>query len=129
MRAAQRIVVRDVAELGHGQARSFVFEDGGHEARGFVLMLRDGDGGHGELVAYRNRCAHVAFDLDMGTGQFWSAKLGRIYCRTHGACYEPRTGICDWGPCVGKGLEALTVEAQGADAVVSIPAEPGMADP
>jgi nitrite reductase/ring-hydroxylating ferredoxin subunit len=126
-RAAQRIVVADVAGLAHGQARAFVFDDGEHEGRGFVLMLREAaEGGEPgpeveELVAYRNRCAHVAFDLDMGTGEFWSGKLQRIYCRTHGACYEPRTGICDRGPCVGKALEKLAVERQGQDAVVSIP--------
>lgn len=127
MRPQQRIVVADVASLAHGQARTFVFDDGEHEGRGFVLMLREPDASgreREELVAYRNRCAHVAFDLDMGMGEFWSAKLQRIYCRTHGACYEPRTGICDRGPCVGKALEKLAVERQGGDAVVSIPAEP-----
>lgn len=123
MRAAQRIVVAEVAGLEHGQARTFVFEDGGYEGRGFVMMLRE-EGRDEALVAYRNRCAHVAFDLDMGTGEFWSAKLGRIYCRTHGACYVPRTGVCDRGPCVGKALEMLEVERWGRDAVVSIPAEP-----
>lgn len=122
----------DVASLAHGQARTFTFDDGEHEGRGFVLALRwPKDAGppvervaeRVELVAYRNRCAHVAFDLDMGTGEFWSAKLGRIYCRTHGACYEPRTGICDRGPCVGRGLERFEVEPQGQDAVVLVPAE------
>jgi nitrite reductase/ring-hydroxylating ferredoxin subunit len=124
MRAAQRITVPNVAELAHGQARTFVFEDGGHEGRGFVMMLRGPDGEGEALVAYRNRCAHVAFDLDMGTGEFWSAKLGRIYCRTHGACYEPRTGICDRGPCVGRRLEKLAVERAGPDAVVWVPVLP-----
>lgn len=124
MRAAQRITVPDVAALAHGQARTFVFEDGGQEGRGFVMMLRGSEGAGEELVAYRNRCAHVAFDLDMGTGEFWSTKLGRIYCRTHGACYEPRTGICDRGPCVGRRLEKLAVEREGRDAVVFVPAEP-----
>ncbi len=117
----QRIVVRDVASLEHGEARGFTFDDGGCEGRGFVLMLREpGGDADGELVAYRNRCAHVAFDLDMGTGEFWSRKLGRIYCRTHGACYEPRSGVCDRGPCVGGRLEAFTVERQGADVVVLV---------
>lgn len=125
MRAEQRITVPDVASLEHGQARTFTFEDGGYEGRGFVLMLR-GSGGE-ELVAYRNRCAHVEFDLDMGTGQFWSAKLGRIYCRTHGACYEPRTGVCDRGPCVGASLERFEVERRGRDAVVRVPAQAGEA--
>lgn len=109
----------DVASLEHGEARTFTFEDGGHEGRGFVLMLRYGD--EPELRAYRNRCAHVAFDLDMGTGQFWSTKLGRVYCRTHGACYEPRSGICDRGPCVGRRLEAFEVRAEGDGAIVRIP--------
>lgn len=122
-RAEQRIVVPDVGSLAHGQARTFAFDDGGHEGHGFVLMLRYEAGAAEELVAYRNRCAHVAFDLDMGTGEFWSAKLGRIYCRTHGACYEPRTGICDRGPCVGRGLERFEVERQGQDAVVLVPAQ------
>jgi nitrite reductase/ring-hydroxylating ferredoxin subunit len=134
MRAAQRIVVPDVDGLAHGQARTFVFDDGEHQGRGFVLMLREPsasetDGTTGQLVAYRNRCAHVAFDLDMGTGEFWSRKLGRIYCRTHGACYEPRTGICDQGPCVGGRLEPFAVERRGQDAVVLIHAEPAHADP
>jgi nitrite reductase/ring-hydroxylating ferredoxin subunit len=124
MRAAQRITVPEVAGLAHGQARTFVFDDGGEEGRGFVMMLRGADGTGEELVAYRNRCAHVAFDLDMGTGEFWSSKLGRIYCRTHGACYEPRTGICDRGPCVGRRLEKLPVERAGPDAVVLVPAHP-----
>ncbi len=124
MRPAQVITVPDVVGLEHGQARTFVFDDGGREGRGFVLVLRWDEGSAALLVAYRNRCAHVAFDLDMGTGQFWSAKLGRIYCRTHGACYEPRTGICDRGPCVGRRLERFVVEPHGDDARVRIPAEP-----
>lgn len=133
-RAAQSVRVPQVADLQHGEARPFTFDDGEHEGRGFVMMLRDdqgqdgahseGDRGAAQLVAYRNRCAHVAFDLDMGTGQFWSSTLGRIYCRTHGACYEPRSGVCDRGPCVGRSLEAFVVERQGDDAIVRIPAEP-----
>lgn len=121
-RPAQRIVVEDAAGLGHGQAHRFTFDDGEHEGRGFVLMLRDEQGE--QLVAYRNRCAHVSFDLDMGTGQFWARPLGRIYCRTHGACYEPRSGVCDRGPCVGARLEKFAVERAGDGAVVLIPAEP-----
>ncbi len=115
----QRIVVADVAALEHGQAHGFEYEDAqGHPARGFVMMLLDE--AEPTLVAYRNRCAHVSFDLDMGTGQFWSSKLHRIYCRTHGACYEPRTGVCDRGPCVGARLEPLSVERDGDDAIVRI---------
>jgi nitrite reductase/ring-hydroxylating ferredoxin subunit len=120
-RPAQRIEVTQVAGLSHGEARTFSFDDGEAKGWGFVLMVRDDQGE--QWVAYRNRCAHVSFDLDMGTGKFWSRKLGRIYCRTHGACYEPRTGICDQGPCVGERLERFEIEPRGEDAVVLIPAE------
>ena len=120
--ALQEIRVSQVGGLAHGEARAFSFDDGGHEGRGFVLMLRDEQGE--QVVAYRNRCAHVSFDLDMGTGEFWSRRLGRIYCRTHGACYQPRTGLCDRGPCVGASLQAFEVRLDGDDAVVRIPAEP-----
>ncbi len=122
MRPDQQIVVPGAASLPHGQALTFTFDDGPHEGRGFVLRLVQDD--RETLVAYRNRCAHVSFDLDMGTGQFWSARLGRIYCRTHGACYEPHTGRCDQGPCVGASLEKFEVERRGADAVVRIPGAP-----
>ena len=84
-------------------------------------MLRDAQG-QGSLVAYRNRCAHVPLDLDMGTGRFWAQKVDRIICRTHGACYVPATGLCDRGPCVGARLEAFAVRQDGSDAVVTIPA-------
>ncbi|MCH9688005.1 MAG: Rieske 2Fe-2S domain-containing protein [Deltaproteobacteria bacterium] len=118
----QEVRVPGVATLEHGQARTFVFEDGDYEGRGFVMALRDETAL--TLVAYRNRCAHVSFDLDMGTGQFWSSKLSRIYCRTHGACYEPRTGVCDRGPCVGAALESFAVVRDGDDAIVSIGGRP-----
>ncbi len=120
-RPEQSIEVADVGTLAHGEARTFTFDDGEYEGRGFVLRVIDDAGD--ALVAYRNRCAHVSFDLDMGTGQFWTQKLGRIYCRTHGACYEPRTGICDRGPCEGAGLEKFEVQVQQGGAVVLIPAE------
>jgi nitrite reductase/ring-hydroxylating ferredoxin subunit len=63
----------------------------------------------------------VGFDLDMGTGRFWSAKVERIYCMTHGACFRPHDGICDAGPCVGEALERFAVRLDGEDALV----EPG----
>ncbi|MEM7153392.1 MAG: Rieske 2Fe-2S domain-containing protein [Myxococcota bacterium] len=121
--APQQVRVPEVDSLEHGDARTFAFADGEDEAQGFVMMLRDAQG-QGSLVAYRNRCAHVPLDLDMGTGRFWAPKVDRIICRTHGACYVPATGLCDRGPCVGGRLEAFAVRQDGSDAVVTIPASP-----
>jgi nitrite reductase/ring-hydroxylating ferredoxin subunit len=107
--------VPGVASLEHGEARKFPYVRGEEVAEGFVLRVGE------ELVAYRNLCAHWHVDLDMGEGTFWSERMGRIYCKTHGAMYEPQSGICDRGPCVGGQLEKFGVRVEGDDALVSIP--------
>jgi nitrite reductase/ring-hydroxylating ferredoxin subunit len=56
----------------------------------------------------------------MGTGRFWSAKTSRIYCMTHGARYEPTTGLCDAGPCVGARLRKFTLRVDGNDVWVQV---------
>jgi nitrite reductase/ring-hydroxylating ferredoxin subunit len=38
-----------------------------------------------------------------------------VECRAHGAHYEPRTGLCVRGPCVGARLVEVTVEQVGED--------------
>ncbi len=110
--------VAEVDALAPGEAKTFSFDRDGERVEAFVLRVP----GEGDvLVAYENRCAHVGLDLDMGTGRFWSPKTGRIYCMTHGARFEPLTGECDAGPCVGERLRALAVRRDGRDAVVAIP--------
>ncbi len=105
--------VPGASRLGEGEARTFAYVEAGELREGFVLCTG------GRLMAYRNRCPHLGVDLDMGTGAFFSAKLGRIYCHTHGATFEPATGRCDAGPCLGQALEPLGVRVEGEDAVVS----------
>jgi nitrite reductase/ring-hydroxylating ferredoxin subunit len=108
-------VVADVAALGHGEARVFHYVRLGQVEQGFVLRVHD------RFVAYRNLCAHWHVDLDMGEGEFWSERLQRIQCRTHGAAYDPFSGVCELGPCVGARLEPFALELRGKDAVVRIP--------
>ena len=106
--------IEGVASLAHGEARSFAFEREGETLGGFVM--RHGDA----LVAYVNRCPHWGVDLDMGSGRFYAAKVDRIVCCNHGALFQPRSGVCDMGPCAGQGLEPLAVRCEGPDAVVSV---------
>ena len=42
----------------------------------------------------------------------------RFYCSTHGALYEPDTGRCTAGPCVGDRLTPLPLAVEGATLVV-----------
>jgi nitrite reductase/ring-hydroxylating ferredoxin subunit len=115
MSAGVEVRVADVAELALGEARKFAFERDGEQQEGFVLRHASG------LFAYHNRCPHWQVDLDMGEGRFYSAVVDRIFCSSHGALFEPTTGYCDAGPCVGEALERFELRVEGTAAVVTIP--------
>jgi nitrite reductase/ring-hydroxylating ferredoxin subunit len=70
----------------------------------------------GRAVAYLNRCAHVAMELDWQPGDFFEPDGEFLICATHGALYDPATGACRGGACAGHGgLRPLTVvERNGA---------------
>ncbi|MEM6292216.1 MAG: Rieske 2Fe-2S domain-containing protein [Myxococcota bacterium] len=106
--------VAGAATLDRGDAK--VFEAGGKPDGGFVVGTGEG------VVAYQNACPHIGFDLDMGTAEFYVAKLDRLYCRVHGATFEIETGLCDRGPCSGQSLVRLRSRVDGDDVVVDVPA-------
>jgi nitrite reductase/ring-hydroxylating ferredoxin subunit len=109
------LYIPGAGELSHGEAKTFSFRRDGEELEGF--LLRHGE----ELVAYVNKCPHWNVDLDMGLGGFYAPKVDRIFCRNHGALFEPATGRCDMGPCQGRGLEKLELRLEGDAAVVVLP--------
>lgn len=66
----------------------------------------------GKPYAYINQCAHVPVELDWQEGQFFTVTQDYLICSTHGAQYEPDSGHCVQGPCVGKQLQALPVSEE-----------------
>lgn len=56
----------------------------------------------GRVVAYLNRCVHVAAEMDWQPGRFLDGDGAFILCAIHGAAYEPGSGRCAGGPC-GRG--------------------------
>ncbi len=68
----------------------------------------------GQVRAYRNRCAHVALELDWLPGQVFDADGEFLLCAAHGALYEPGSGRCAGGACAGRGgLQPLAVVEEG----------------
>jgi nitrite reductase/ring-hydroxylating ferredoxin subunit len=68
----------------------------------------------GRVVAYLNRCAHVAMELDWLAGRFFDSDGQALLCATHGAAYDPSDGRCVGGPCAGRGgLRRLQVVEEG----------------
>ena len=73
----------------------------GGDISAFVVQFQ------GQAFAYLNRCAHVPVELDWLEGAFFDDSGQYLVCATHGAMYEPNTGLCIDGPCRGRSLEAL----------------------
>jgi nitrite reductase/ring-hydroxylating ferredoxin subunit len=80
----------------------------GEPATAFALRI------DGRVVAYVNRCVHVAAEMDWNPGEFLDRSGLEIVCSLHGASYDPASGRCLGGPC-GRGvLEPLDVREEGA---------------
>lgn len=64
----------------------------------------------GQVYAWRNACAHIPVELDWNPGKFFDASGLYLICATHGALYEPRSGLCVAGPCQGRSLQPVAIE-------------------
>ncbi|PSQ00158.1 (2Fe-2S)-binding protein [Halobacteriales archaeon QS_5_70_17] len=73
-----------------------------------VILRRDGDA----VLAWCNSCPHQPeVRLDPGWGAM--VRGGEIVCHEHGARFDPeRDGVCTYGPCRGRTLEAVLVEVR-----------------
>ena len=111
--AAAAVRVVGAVELAEGDAKTFTYVRAGKTYEGFLLRHRLG------FFAYANACPHWNVDLDLGFGDFYDKDLDRIFCRNHGALFEPDTGLCSAGPCAGLYLEQFPVALEGSDALVS----------
>jgi phosphoglycolate phosphatase len=93
---------QDLAEGGLGHR----FDIPALQETGFVVRTQ------GLARAFLNRCQHVAIELDWQPGQFFDAEGRYLVCSTHGALYEPDSGLCIGGPCRGQRLTAIAVREQ-----------------
>ena len=104
-----------LSELKKKKAVKFSFRQEGISREGFVAIFE------GQVVAYENVCRHVPITLDYGDGKFFDGGEKNFICQTHGATYEPLTGKCIAGPCVGASLKPLKVEVVGNEVLFQDP--------
>ena len=97
----------DLAEGGRGVRFTLACEGG--EEKGFAIRHA------GVARGYLNRCPHAWTELDWNPGEFFDAERLYLICATHGALYEPDSGLCIDGPCRGARLGSVAVlERDGA---------------
>ncbi|HSW24584.1 MAG TPA: Rieske 2Fe-2S domain-containing protein [Burkholderiaceae bacterium] len=89
-----------LADLPDGGARGF---DPLGRGRDTVFAVR-----HGSAVrVWADRCPHHGTPLPWRKDAYLNAAGDRIVCGAHGALFEPDTGLCVQGPCLGESLRAL----------------------
>lgn len=110
-------VIAEAQEIEHGHSRTFVLTCGGKPIEGFVVNFR------GKFYAYVNRCCHIPMRMDWVENQFFTRDKRFLICPTHGASYDPTTGLCLDGPCPGEYLESIPVSVKQGQVTVYCPPE------
>jgi nitrite reductase/ring-hydroxylating ferredoxin subunit len=85
-------------------AREFAVGEGAWPLR--VLVVRVGEDVHG----FVNRCPHAGHPLNLRPDDFLSPDGRLLVCRSHGAMFDPASGVCIAGPCPGTRLERVPLE-------------------
>ena len=101
--AESKVVCTSSQLLEKGNGVRFDLAELGERTTGFVVRFE------GKPYAFVNRCAHVPVELDWQHGDFFDVTQNFIICATHGAHYDPQTGYCLMGPCIGKSLQKIAV--------------------
>jgi nitrite reductase/ring-hydroxylating ferredoxin subunit len=102
-------------ELAHGTSKKFTLRRGSREFEALLINYQ------GDLYAYVNRCPHTGITLDWVNNQFFSVDNRYLMCATHGAVFEPPTGECVWGPCLGLSLQSLPLEIDNGKFYARLP--------
>lgn len=99
-----RTFVAVLGEVQHGQSKKFTLRRGGRDVPALLVNFE------GQHFAYINRCPHTGITLDWVDNKFFSSDERYLMCATHGAVFEPPTGECIWGPCLGLSLQSVPIE-------------------
>ena len=78
----------------------------GQTCRAFAIRFSD------QPHAYLNRCTHVAMELDWQPDRIFDNSGQWLLCASHGAAYQPESGLCASGPCKGGLVKIMLFERE-----------------
>ncbi len=84
----------------------------GQTVQGIVIAF------DGQIYAYQNACPHRGTELDWQPGEVFDETGLYLICATHGAIFQPKTGVCISGPCRGAHLLPITVAVENGQIMV-----------
>jgi nitrite reductase/ring-hydroxylating ferredoxin subunit len=108
----RRLICPSAELLEGGTGVRFALQPGAPDERGFVVRY------DGAPRAYVNVCPHAGTELDWQPGQFFEEAGLYLVCSTHGALFDPGSGLCIAGPCKGECLEPIRVEEHDGNVII-----------
>tara|TARA_B100000767_G_scaffold264728_1_gene279981 strand:+ start:761 stop:1099 length:339 start_codon:yes stop_codon:yes gene_type:complete len=108
-----RVVIKKEDFIRDPSTVKFKFLEGGKEYPGFIALFDK------KYYAYKNKCQHLPVEIDWDNNEFFEEEEKFIVCATHGALYDPTTGKCLMGPCVGKSLEILSIQIKADELIIT----------
>ncbi|MBZ0059504.1 MULTISPECIES: Rieske (2Fe-2S) protein [unclassified Leclercia] len=88
------------ASLREGEAQGFDPQDTGQTTL-FAVRYR------GQIYLWRNRCPHLGTPMNWRHNAFLNGCGDKVVCFAHGALFEPDSGLCVQGACLGQALTPL----------------------
>ncbi len=64
----------------------------------------------GQLRAWRDACPHHGTPLPWRKNAYLDASGQHVVCAAHGALFDPLTGVCTLGPCLGDALTPVPLQ-------------------
>ena len=113
-RRGGRVIAR-VEEMQPGSVKKFWLICQKYRVDAFLINYE------GKFHAYVNRCRHMTTPLDFVRYQFFTEDRRQLICLTHGALYDPASGLCLDGPCKGLSLYPLPVLVDQGEVLVGCP--------
>ena len=104
MAGAKHLICESAALPEGGKAVRFELPNGHGSTPCFTVRF------NARVFAYVNRCPHRGTELDWNPGEVFDKTGLYLICATHGAIFDPKTGLCISGPCQGARLQALPIE-------------------
>ena len=92
----------------------FYFELDQRKRSGFVVKKDQ------KYFVYLNECQHLDVELDWQENDFFEEEKKYIVCATHGAIYEPDSGLCIAGPCKGAYLKKIAYTENDNNIIINL---------
>ena len=100
-----------IDDIEEGASKGFLGDESGSD----LLFIVKQDG---QLFGWRNACPHVSgAPMAWRKDAYMNSQQTFISCHAHGALFEPNTGLCVQGPCLGKSLKPVPVYVNQAGKV------------